>query len=91
MDNTDEGMFDVVPIKVPVRVGSGQLLYATKLGKKRLKVKQGDKFIMIILDDYEYVPGIYTNLLLLTKCVENDWNLGNDKTVITITKASTTI
>ena len=79
MGNCDEGMFDTRDIDDDVRVGNGAGLKATKIGKKRVTIKQhnGDH-LNVILTDYKFVPGLCENLLSILKLIDSGWNIGNN-------------
>ena len=83
----DRGMFDVKDIQVPVTVGSGKNLMATKVGNKKLTVIQKDGSNMnIILEGFKVVPGLWVNLFSITKAIKSGWNIGNKGTIIHMEK-----
>ena len=92
MGNSDEGMTDVKVIDSPVQIGNGTTLRATKIGRKHLTVvsKDGSK-MNVVLEDYKYVPDLWVNLFAITKCLKNDWNIGNEGLVLHLTKGASTL
>jgi hypothetical protein len=85
MVHSDEGMYDVKPIKEKITIGNGQYIKALKIGKKRGMIKLDDGTIMnIVLNYVKYVPKPSPyNLFSITQAISSGWMLGNEgKTIL---------
>ena len=92
MGNSDEGMTDVRIIDSLVQIGNGSTSHATKIGKKHLTVISKDGSMMnVVLEDYKYVPDLWVNLFALTKCLQNNWNIGNKGLTLHLWKGTSKI
>jgi len=92
LTHTDEGMYNVRHINSSIKVGSGKLLIATKIGSMTFRTDQKDgTSATITLHDVKYVPGLWVSLMSLGKAMANHFSLGNDGLIITLTKQRTSI
>ena len=90
--NVDDGMFNVVEINDPVRVGDGTVVRATKKGTLPLMVLQKDGETMDIkLEDYKYAPEFDVCLFSLMKAISSGWTLSNKGNHINLTKGDHTL
>jgi hypothetical protein len=64
-------MFDVRDIDVKIRVGNGNLLFATKIGNLKLDVTQvnGTNFT-ITLQGVNFVPDLWVNLFSINQALK---------------------
>ena len=82
-----DGMKNLKPWKVPVKVGNAQDMYSEQIGSYHGKViqKNGSTFD-IVLDDVLYIPDLYINLFSLTKVLHNKQvDLRKEKNTIALT------
>jgi len=88
MVHTDKGMFDCKAVNETIVIGNGKGIKAEKIGKLRATVCQQDGTEhKIILTDVKHVPSLKPyNLFSVTKALDNGFNIGNEKTTLTITK-----
>jgi hypothetical protein len=87
MGMDDKGMSNVQHIQHTVMVGNGETLTATKMGNKHITVIQSDGTkINLTLKDYKYVPGLWYNLLSITKVLQSHWQVGSIGTTLFIKK-----
>jgi len=58
---TDAGLFDMRSVNVPVQIGNGKLVYATKNRKLTIKYqnKKG-KEALLLLKNIQYIPGFFS-------------------------------
>lgn len=67
-----DGMKNLKPWKVPIKVGNAEDMYSEKIGTYHGKVIQKDGTTYdIVLDDVLYIPELYINLFSLTKVLNN--------------------
>ncbi|CAJ1945008.1 unnamed protein product [Cylindrotheca closterium] len=92
MCNDDTNLYDYDVIREEIKVGSGKTIVATKIGKLKLRVKQTNgKVIMMVLTKVKFVPELWCNLFSLTAAMDKGFDLGNQGRIITVTHGSTTI
>jgi hypothetical protein len=66
--NNDKGMFDVTIINEQIKIGNGNSMYATKIGKlKRAIIQRNSDTFDVILMDVKYVPDLWVNLFSIGK------------------------
>jgi hypothetical protein len=85
MVHSDEGMYDVKPIKEKITIGNGQYIEALKSGKKRGMIKLDDGTILnVVLNNVKYVPKLSPYILFsITQAISSGWMLGNEgKTIL---------
>src|SRR6056300_1507911 len=89
MNCDNAGMFDCREIDEEIIVGSGRLVRSRKIGKLKVKVKQGNgKTTTIVLTNVKHVPGLWCNLFSLTSAIDKGFQLGNKERVITLLKGN---
>jgi len=72
MRYSTDGMTNLRPWKVPVKVGNAKDIYSEMIGNYHGKVVQKDgSTINIVLEDVIYIPSLYVNLFSLTKVLNN--------------------
>jgi hypothetical protein len=72
MTNSLDGMFDLQKCNTEIKLGNGKSMKALKQGKYRGIIKQDNgKSITLTLQEVKYVPELWTNLLSLTKVIQN--------------------
>jgi hypothetical protein len=72
MRNSTKGMFDMKTHTMPIMVGNSDVIMSQKIGKyKGLVVQKDGQTSEIVLQDVLYVPELWTNLLSITKAIEN--------------------
>jgi hypothetical protein len=87
MSFSDEGMFYCKTIRTPIKIADGKDLYATKIGKKKLLIKQKDGTTMdVILEHCKYVPGLWVNLFSISAALRNKWNISNEREIFILSK-----
>ena len=88
MTHSDEGLFNSKDINEPITVGNGQVVMATKIGDKRMSLKQKDgSEHRIILKNVKVIPKLAPyNLFSITWALNRGFKLGNDDKKITLTK-----
>jgi len=92
MGNSDVGRTDVRDISSSIKVGNGEALMATKIGRKHVIVSQADGTTWAaVLEDYKYVPGLYMNLFSITKALANGWAISSRGTTMAMTKGDRTM
>ncbi|CAJ1937522.1 unnamed protein product [Cylindrotheca closterium] len=78
MCNDDTNLYDYDVIREEIKVGSGKTIVATKIGKLKLRVKQTNgKVIMMVLTKVKFVPELWCNLFSLTAAMDKGFDLGN--------------
>ena len=89
----DSGMFDLVQKKpCSIKVGDGNILEITKVGKRKGVLVQADGTeTEIVLDRYKCVKGLWVNLFSLTAALASGWSLGNKGKILTLTKGRVNI
>jgi hypothetical protein len=71
-------MFDVQVIRSPVKIGNGNALTATKIGKmKRTIIQKNGDTADITLTEVKYVEDLWVNLFSIGKGLQNGFNIGN--------------
>ena len=76
MCNKLEELQEVKGVIQTIQVGNGQKIHCTKAGTwKGIYKDQNGKEIKMKLLNVTYVPGLTTNLLLLTHVIESGWEL----------------
>ena len=89
MFNKDDGMFDVKEVRIPIKIGNGRALMATKKGKMRAKIIQKDGTEKIaILENVYYVPELWTNLFSINSAIKKGFKIGNEGFYLTLTKGN---
>ena len=93
MVNSDEGMFDCTDIDEYITVGNGGKVRATKIGKKKLTLKQKDgSTTSILMKNVKLVPDLAPyNLFSITWALNNGFQLGNKGKIITLKKGDFTM
>ena len=92
MVNKHDGMFDVVKVNVPIRIGNGKVLIAVAKGKLRAKVVQKDGTERIVVfENVYYVPELWTNLFSIGSAIKKGFKIGNKGLHITLTKGKSTL
>ena len=93
MVNSDEGMFDCTDIDEYITVGNGGKVRATKIGKKKLTLKQKDgTTTSILMKNVKLVPDLAPyNLFSITWALNNGFQLGNKGKIITLKKGDFTM
>jgi hypothetical protein len=85
--NDDDGMFDWKHINLPVKIGNGKALMATKIDKlKRTIIQKDGKTVDVILTEVKYVPDLWINLFSIGKALKNGFNIGNKGIMIYLTE-----
>jgi hypothetical protein len=85
--NNDVGMFDVQVINEPIKIGNGNSMTATKIGKLRRTIIQRNRESMdVVLTDVKYVPGLWVNLFSIGKALSSGFQIGNNGLMIHLTK-----
>ena len=81
-------MFNVKEIEEPITVGNGQTIMATKIGDKRLLLKQKDGTKRrVTLKNVKVIPQLAPyNLFSITWALNRGFKLGNDGKQITLSK-----
>ena len=87
MTNDLTGMTDLKDYSSNIKVGSGKILKATKIGRFVGSVKQKDgSEKRIVLSNVKYVPEIFCKLISLTQVMNNGFEMNGKKQEITIRK-----
>lgn len=87
MTNDDSGMFDFKTINDNIKIGNGRMLKATKIGKKKVIIKQMDgQTKAVTLEGVKYVPDLSYNLFSITKALISGWHLSNKGVHIVLSK-----
>jgi len=75
---TDVGLFDTRNINMPVQIGNGKLVYATKIGKLTIKCqnKKG-KEALLLLKNVQYIPGFFSDLFSITAALMKNCSIYN--------------
>ena len=80
-------MYDVRVIKEKIKIGNGIGIEATKVGKIKAKFIQKNKEGMTaIMANVKHVPKLWCNLFSIGSAIDQGWNLGNKKKVLTLEK-----
>jgi len=65
--NFKVGLYDIKNICKPVKIGEGKLVYATKVGWRKVSyMNQEGENTEYILESVQYIPGFWINLSSLT-------------------------
>jgi hypothetical protein len=76
---SEEGMYDCKEVCVPIKIGNGKSMVATKIGKKKVTMVFADgRTTEITLDNCKLVPNLWVNLFSLTQSFRKGWNLKNE-------------
>ena len=87
MTCSDQGMYDCVDIDDPIRVGDGKVIKATKMGSKKVWVKQKNgKDFHLTIHNCKYVPDLWVNLLSITSTLASGWQISNKGLIMKISK-----
>jgi hypothetical protein len=87
MTFSEEGMYDCKEVRVPIKIGNGKSMVATKIGKKKVTMVLADgRTAEIILDNCKLVPNLWVNLFSLTQSLRKGWNLRNEGLKFVLTK-----
>jgi hypothetical protein len=79
MTLSEEGMYDCKEFCVPITIGNGKAMIATKIGKKKVTMVLADgRTAEIILDNCKLVPSLWVNLFSLTQSLRKGWDLKNE-------------
>ena len=87
----DEGMVDFENTKMGVKVGNGEMLEVSKVGKRKVLALQEKGNISATLGKYKQVPKLWCNLFSMPMAMQDGWKLGNEDKVITLTKGKVTL
>jgi hypothetical protein len=72
------GMFDCRRINHPIKIGNGQMMMATYIGKKRMKIiSKGGVHNEVVLQDVNYIPKLWVKLFSLAQALKHQWQLSN--------------
>jgi hypothetical protein len=72
------GLFDCRHINPPIKIGNGQMMMATHIGKKRMRIiSKGGVHTEVVLHNVKYVPKLWVNLFSLTQALKHQWQLSN--------------
>ena len=92
MGHCDAGMFDLQDKTCGIKVGDGNTLTVTKIGKKSGILVQADgKKTNVVLENYKHVEGLWVNLFSVTQALASGWNLKSDGQMIMLIKGQDTI
>jgi hypothetical protein len=87
--DSDTGMFDVLVINEPIKVGNGSCMTATKIGKLRRTIIQRDGTTSdIVLHDVKYVPQLWVNLFSIGKALAGGFEIGNKGMLLYLKKGT---
>jgi hypothetical protein len=83
----DNGMFNCKDINENIKVGDGNFIKATKMGSKRVSVRQPDGVVKVFtINSCKYVPILWINLFSITSTLHQGWNLSNKGIIMSIHK-----
>jgi hypothetical protein len=70
-----------------IKVGDGNYIKATKMGEKRVLIKQpGGVLKGYVIYNCKYVPQLWINLFSITSALRRGWNLSNNGIIMSISK-----
>jgi hypothetical protein len=89
MKNTIDGLFDLRKEETFVKIGNGEGLKSTTFGTLKATVEQADGTKMdVTLKNVAYVPELATNLLSITKAMENGFKVSSTGNILRLSKGS---
>ena len=92
MGNDDTGMNNIKFVNIPIKIGNAKHLFASKMGDKHITIIQEDgTTVDCVLKDFQYVPGMWTNLISLTKAMQQNWTIGSVGETLFMTKHGTKV
>ena len=92
LTNSLEGMFDVRKIHSSIKVGNGQYVKASLIGKKRVTMVLKNGYTEdIVLTECKYVPGLWVNLFATGRALQHGYSISNNGLRIQLTKGNSTI
>ena len=92
MGHCDAEMFDFQAKTCGIKIGDGQTMTVSKIGKKSGILVQADGTrTNVILENFKHVPGLWVNLFSVTQALASGWNLKSDGQMIMLVKGLDTI
>ena len=89
---SDIGMKNIKKIKEHIKIGDGSKLRAKKIGDLPVIIEQKDgKQIKAVLKNVKYVPNLLCNLFSILSVMNKGWSLGNDKSIVKLSKGKSEI
>ena len=90
--NSDYGMYDCKMVNLPVTVGDGSEVTATKIGNLDLQVHYKDgKTAKVTLTGVQYVPKFYIKLFSLTAAMSKGFDISSEGMTMMVKKGNTKI
>jgi len=85
--NSKVGLYDVWPIREPIKIGDGKLVYATKVGQLKVSYKacKGENW-EFVLENIQYIPDVWINLFSLMTAILKGCAISNEGQMIAIVK-----
>jgi len=85
--NDETSLYDVRNIREPVKIGDGNLVYATKVGKSRITYAKNSKEQEdFVLENVQYIPDLWVKLFSITAIMSKGCNISNEDKAIMIKK-----
>ena len=91
MGPSDDGMYDLEDREAAIKVGSGELLPTSKIGKRKVTAIQKGKNMNLIQEQYKCCPGLKYHLFSVTYAMQHGWTVGSKGKVMTISKDGVTL
>ena len=90
--NDLQGLYDIEEIEELVKIGDGNIIYTTKIGKlKVLTVLKNGHNMMFVLEKVQYIPGFWVKLFSLTAAMSKECIVTNIGRAIVIKKDEVTL
>jgi len=87
MGHCNTGMFDFQEKTCGIKIGNGNTMSITKIGKKSGMLVQADGTkTNVVLENYKHVEDLWVNLFSITQAMASGWNLKSDGQMIMLIK-----